>query len=89
MEIIEVINEFEDIPLEDRECMKETFSKALKKVGMDDKDISEEIKYWLKGKDNPAFTEDWSEEDELMNMYGANSEEELNDLMETNNIFRD
>ncbi len=32
MEIIEVINEFEDIPLEDRECMKETFSKALKKL---------------------------------------------------------
>lgn len=89
MEIIEVINEFEDVPLDDRDFLKETFSKALKKAGMDDKDISEEIKYRLRGKDNPAFTEYWSEEDELMNMYGANSEEELNDLMETNNIFRD
>lgn len=89
MEIIELINEFEDIPLEDRDFMKDTFSNALKKAGMEDKDISVEIQYWLKGKDNPAFTEDWSEEDELMNMYGANSEEELNDLMGTNNIFRD
>ena len=57
MEIIEVINEFEDVPLDDRDFLKETFSKALKKAGMDDKDISEEIKYWLRGKDNPAFTE--------------------------------
>ena len=88
MEIIELINEFEDIPLEDRDFMKDTFANALKKAGMEDKDISVEIQYWLKGKDNPAFTEDWSEEDELMNMYSANSEEELNDLMETNNIFR-
>lgn len=87
-EINEIIEEYDDIPNEDKAFLQEKFKEALQKAGMPEEEISNYVKLWLKGKNEP-YGDNFNPTDELMRMWGTNSKDELNVLMESNDIFGD
>lgn len=76
----EVFDEFRDIPISKKPDLAAKYAEALRKTGeMTDEEIEDQVAAW----------ENFDEQSELMNMYGVDSEEELNDLMESNDIWGD
>ena len=76
----EVFDEFRDIPISKKPDLADKYAEALRKTGeMTDEEIEDQVAAW----------ENFDEHSELMNMYGADSEDELNDLMESNDFWRD
>ena len=76
----EVFDEYRNVPLAQKEALADKYAEALRKTGeMSEEEIENEIWGW----------KNYDEQSELMRMYGANSEEELNDLMESNDIWDD
>ena len=56
------------------------YAEALRKTGeMTDEEIEDQVAAW----------ENFDEQSELMSRYGADSEDELNDLMESNDFWGD
>lgn len=76
----EVFDEFRDIPISKKPDLADKYAEALRKTGeMTDEEIEDQVAAW----------ENFDEQSELMNMYGVDSEEELNDLMESNDFWGD
>ncbi len=79
MTIEEVFEEYEDTPLEKKQSLAQKYAEDLRKAGMSEEEIEDQVSGWLY----------YDEKSELMNMYGADSEEELNDWLENNDLFSD
>lgn len=76
----EVFEEYRDVPLSKKPAMSAKYAEALRKTGeMTEEEIEDQVAAW----------ENFDEQSELMRMYGADSEEELNDLMESNDFWGD
>lgn len=76
----EVFDEFRDIPISKKPDLAAKYAEALRKTSeMTDAEIEDQVAAW----------ENFDEQYELMNMYGVNSEDELNDLMESNDFWGD
>ena len=71
----EVFEEFRDVPISKKPELAAKYAEALRKTGeMTDAEIENQVSAW----------ENFDEQSELMSMYGADSEDELNDLMRLN-----
>ena len=76
----DVFDEYRDVPIAQKETLADEYAEALRKTGeMSEEEIEEEIWGW----------KNYDEQAELMRMYGADSEDELNDLMESNDVWDD
>lgn len=76
----EVFDEFRDIPISKKPDLADKYAEALRKTGeMTDEEIEDQVAAW----------ENFDEQSELMSRYGADSEDELNDLMESNDFWGD
>ena len=76
----DVFDEYRDVPIAQKEALADEYAEALRKTGeMSEEEIEEEIWGW----------KNYDEQAELMRMYGADSEDELNDLMESNDVWDD
>lgn len=72
-----VFEEFRDVPISKKPRLAAKYAEALRKTGeMTEEEIEGQVSAW----------ENFDEQSELMRMYGADSDEELNDLMESNNF---
>lgn len=77
MTLDEVFEEFRDVPISKKPRLAAKYAEALRKTGeMTEEEIEDQVSAW----------ENFDEQSELMRMYGADSDEELNDLMESNNF---
>ena len=76
----DVFDEYRDVPIAQKEALADEYAEALRNTGeMSEEEIEEEIWGW----------KNYDEQAELMRMYGADSEDELNDLMESNDVWDD
>lgn len=76
----EVFDEFRDIPISKKPDLAAKYAETLRKTGeMTDDEIEDQVADW----------EIFDEQSELMSMCGTYSEDELNDLMETNDFWGD
>ena len=76
----EVFEEFRDVPISKQPGLAAKYAEALRKTGeMTDAEIEDQVAAW----------ENFDEQYELMSRYGADSEDELNDLMESNDFWGD
>ncbi|MCR5496021.1 MAG: hypothetical protein K6F15_10340 [Treponema sp.] len=100
MFILEIIAEYNKIPLRERQKKSKDYEDLLRKHLKRETQINNIINQWLRGEENSRpelFDEDesskdgenWSSEEELMRMYGVRNKEELNDLQETNSVYHD
>ncbi len=75
-----IFDEYRDVPLAQKKELADEYAQALRSTGeMSEEEIEEEIWGW-KNYDGQTV---------LMRMYGADSESELNDLMESNDFLGD
>ena len=77
MTLDEVFEEFSEIPLSKKEKYADEYVAALREAGMSEEDIEEEIFHWKR----------FDVDNELKHMYGVDSDDELNDSMEDDNLF--
>lgn len=100
MSVLEIITAFNKIPFRERQKKSKEYEEALRKHLRREIQITNILNQWLRGEedletepfeedDNCNNDEEWSAKDELMRMYGAETEEELNDWQETNPIYND
>lgn len=76
----EVFEEYRNVPISKKSALAPKYAEALRKTGkMTEEEIEDQVSAW----------EDYDEQSELMSMYGAESEEELNEIMESNAFWRD
>lgn len=77
MTLDEAFEEFSEIPLSKKEKYADEYAAALREAGMSEEDIEEEIFHWKR----------FDVDNELKHMYGVDSDDELNDSMEDDNLF--
>ena len=76
----EVFKEYRDVPISRKKSLANEYAAALRSTGeMSDEEIEEEVEVWL----------DFDEKGELRGMYGLDDNENLDEVMEDNNFFRD
>lgn len=80
MTLDKVFEDFRDVPISKKSAMSAKYAEAFRKTGeMTEEEIEDQVAAW----------ENFDEQTELMSMYGADSEEELNELMESNDFWGD
>ena len=80
MTLDEVFEEYRNVQFSKKPSLAAKYAEALRKTGeMSEEEIKEQVAAW----------ENFDEQTELMRMYRADSEEELNDLMESNDLTGD
>ena len=100
MSILEIKSEYNKIPLRERHNKSKAYEAVLRKHLKRESQINNILNEWLRGEEDlkyEPFDEDehrnddeaWSAKDELMRMYGARDEKELNDLQESNFVYND
>ncbi len=76
----EVFEEIREVPISRKPGLAVKYAEALRKTGeMADEEIEDQVAAW----------EIFDEHSELMSMYGVDSEDELNHLMESNDFWGD
>ena len=86
----EIMEEYNEIPLEDRPLLAKQLAEALCNIGMSDDEVYTLVSNWKRNKKVESLAEEeWDPQAEMMKMYGASNERELDDWIETNNPFSD
>lgn len=86
----EIMEEYNKIPVEDRAHQAKHLAETLYKIGMSDDEVYALVSNWKRNKKVESLAEEeWDPQAEMMKMYGASNERELDDWIESNNPFSD
>jgi len=84
----EIMEEYNEIPLEDRPNKAKYLAQALWNIGISDDEVYDLVSNWKRNiKPEYNSEEEWDPESERMRRYGARNKRELDEWEETNNPF--